>query len=150
MEERPIEPQDQLWEELVQSEAFDQEMVSAYQRMNSERPWRPLGKILMQLGHLNTQQLFGLLALQAEETGSRLGDLAIEEGLCTVEQVTEAIQLQREECPGPIELLLEDENISEMAVLRALVGYVHHLEGRLYSLTHTHAESLRAIEGDAS
>src|SRR4051794_20124329 len=66
--------------------------------------WIPLGKILRQQGHITMGHLMELLQLQAREPESRLGDLAVRRGLCTRAQIAEALRIQSESSPHPIDL----------------------------------------------
>ena len=146
--EPPFEPDDQLWKELATSKALDLELVEEYRSAVKTRPWVPLGRILMQLGLLRTREVFRLLERQADEPDMRLGDLAVHEGLCTVEHVRQALRIQREQYPGPIELLLRDSRVDSEGLLEALVGYVHHLEGRLYALVQEQRRAEAGFQGE--
>jgi hypothetical protein len=93
--------------------------------------WIPLGKILRQQGHLTMGQLMELLQVQAREPDTLLGDLAVRQGLCTRADVTEALRIQSDSSPHPLELLLQDKTCDHDRLLSALATYVRRLEDRL-------------------
>jgi len=103
--------------------------------------WLPVGRILLREKHISVQQMTTLLKLQSEETGMRVGDLAVREGFCTQEDVDAALEVQRESCPHPLTILASDDSIDREALLEALYGYVRHLEGRIGTLTALSGES---------
>ena len=76
----------------------------------------------------------GLVAIQAEEPQVKIGDLAIREGLCTPKQIKRCLDVQSQSEPGPIEVVLRDEDVSSDQLIKALAGYIHHLEGRILTL----------------
>ena len=41
--------------------------------------------------------------------------------------------MQRNSCPGPIDILLQDQRVSRDELLNALLRYVRFLEGRILS-----------------
>ena len=120
-----------FWDSLVASEAFDFELVAELKERWTPESWRPLGEVLLREGYLTMRQLGGLLGMQADEPHMRLGDLAVREGLCSVDAIEAALQLQRRSCPGPIELLLQDRRVDRDDLLDALLVYVRFLEGHV-------------------
>jgi hypothetical protein len=93
--------------------------------------WVPLGKVLRQQGHLTMGQLMELLQLQAREPDTLLGELAVRAGLCTRAELTEALRIQSETSPHPIDLLLQDGECDHERLVAALATYVRRLESRL-------------------
>ena len=93
--------------------------------------WIPLGKILRQQGHLTMGQLMELLQLQSREPHALIGDLAVRQGQCTREDVAEALRIQFDSSPHPLELLLQDKSCDHERLLAALASYVRRLESRL-------------------
>ena len=137
------EKPDAFWRELVEQHVLSPELVEEHRIAARESPWIPLGKIMMREGVLTVRQVMGLVSIQADEPNIRIGDLAVREGLCTPEDIARCLDVQRQSAPGPIQLLLRDERVSSDRLMNSLVGYIHHLEGRLTSLT----EALEKGEG---
>jgi hypothetical protein len=100
--------------------------------------WIPLGKILRQQGHLTMGQLMELLQLQAREPDTLIGDLAVRQGQCTREDVLEALRIQFDSSPHPLELLLQDKTCDHDRLLAALARYVRRLESRLEPVDQVH------------
>lgn len=90
----------------------------------------------MREGYLTLRQIAGLVGMQSEEPHMRLGDIAVREGLCTVEEIQKALAVQRESCPGPVEVLLRDPRIEGEDLLEALLMYARYLEGRVLRQHH--------------
>jgi len=116
---------------LTESGALDARLFAEFTGLAAVRRWAPLGSHLVRLGFLTLSDLARLLGLQAADPGRRIGDLAVEEGLCTPDQLRLAIEEQARTAPGPLDLLVGDPRVEQGALLRALVQYVHFLEGRL-------------------
>jgi hypothetical protein len=93
--------------------------------------WIPLGKILRQQGHLTMGQLMELLQLQAREPDILIGELAVRQGQCSRQDVAEALRIQSDTSPHPLELLLQDRTCDHDRLLAALATYVRRLEARL-------------------
>jgi hypothetical protein len=100
--------------------------------------WIPLGKILRQQGHLTMGQLMELLQLQAREPHTLIGDLAVREGQCTREDIVEALRIQFDASPHPVDLLLQDKACDHDRLLTALATYVRRLESRLEPVDQPH------------
>jgi hypothetical protein len=96
--------------------------------------WVPIGMFLRQRGHLTMKQLIHLLELQTSEPYVRLGELAVREGLCTEEDVPEALRLQREASPHPLDLLLSEPRCDREQLCRVLIRYIRQLEPRTLAL----------------
>jgi hypothetical protein len=82
-----------------------------------------------------------LLRLHGLEQGMRIGDLAVREGYCDQAAIDAAIAIQRDGCPHPLTVLMDDDNVDRDALLAALYGYVRHLEGRVQALDALVSES---------
>jgi hypothetical protein len=93
--------------------------------------WIPLGKILRQQGALTMAQLMDLLQEQANAPGRRLGELALQLGLCTPADIERALRAQREASPHVIDLLLREGHCEPEQLCRVLARYVRQLEERL-------------------
>jgi len=122
---------DLFWDCLKTSSSLDPDLLAELRRSWTPESWRPLGEILVRSGSLTLRQVAGLIGMQATEPHMRIGDLALREGLCTLEQIEDALQQQRVMCPGPIELLMRDKRVDGEQLLDALVKYARSLEGRL-------------------
>lgn len=133
MSEERIHPLDDFWQ-LVGEEGLDPGLVAEFQRMGEDRPWQPLGRVLIDLGHLTFSQATAVLRIQADEPQTRFGDLAVREGFCSLGQVEEALAHQRANHPGPLELMLRDERLESTALVDMLAAYVRHLEACVYDL----------------
>jgi hypothetical protein len=140
----PDSPQAALARFLVENGALDPRLYAEFTGLAAVRRWAPLGSHLVRLGFLTLSDLAWLLALQAADQGRRIGDLAVEQGLCTPEQVRHAIEEQARTAPGPLDLLVGDPRVDQNALLRALVQYVHFLEGRVAGRTASAAGSAAA------
>lgn len=126
--------QDAFWREVIDKNVLCAERVAQHRSAARKSPWVPLGRLLIREGYLTVRQVMGLVAIQAEEPQVKIGDLAIREGLCTPKQIKRCLDVQSQSEPGPIEVVLRDEDVSSGQLVKALVGYIHHLEGRILTL----------------
>ena len=131
-----IQPEAELWRQVVESNALDPSLVAEFRKTAEAKPWKPIGRILLEMKSLGPDQLMDLLALQAQEPTIRLGELAVREGYCTEAEIDDALAIQSASSPDAIELMLRDERIDSELMIQALVGYIHHLEGAVYNLRH--------------
>jgi len=122
---------DLFWDSLVESEAINADLVEELRASWTPDSWRPIGEILIHGGVLSLRQVAGLIGMQATEPHMRIGDLAVREGLCSADQVAEALKTQRKTCPGPIEILMNDDRVEGEDLLDALLKYARYLEGRV-------------------
>ena len=132
--EQRIAPDEEFWSQVAAKGALDPQLIQEYRDTLTGRRWLPLGAILIKQKHLSVREIMTLLDIQASEPDMRIGDLAVREGFCTPEQISECLAIQAETCPGPIELMLRDTRLDEANVMEAVVGYIHFLEGCLFSL----------------
>lgn len=143
-----ISPQSDFWRFL-----HDSGVISAPTKEGMEQQvrdsWMPIGRILLRERKLTPGQMKTILRLQGVEPGMRVGDLAVREGYCDQETIDAAIEFQRQGCPHPLSVLMEDEGIDRQALLAALYGYVRHLEGRVQVLDALFNES-QAQEQESS
>ena len=93
--------------------------------------WMPIGEVLRQQGRISTNQLMDLVQMQAAEPHLRLGEIAIREGVCTERDILDAIQLQRESTPHPLEILLSDVHCDRERLWRIIVRYLRQVESRI-------------------
>jgi len=93
--------------------------------------WIPLGKVLRQQGSLTMGQLMDLLQEQANAPSMRLGDLAVQLGMCTPVDLERALRTQREASPHVIDLLLRGGLCEPEKLCLVLSRYVRALEERL-------------------
>ena len=122
-----------LWESLATSGAISAELIQELKQRWTPDSWKPLGELLLRDGKLTVRQVAGLLGVQAEEPHVRIGDLAVREGFCSRAEIEQALQDQRDRCPGPIDILLQDQRVERDELLDALLRYVRFLEGRVLS-----------------
>lgn len=132
-EDSPHPGLDSFWDCLKASNAVAPQLLAEIRASWTPDSWRPLGEILMRNGSLGLSQVARLIGMQSLEPHMRIGDLAVREGLCSAEQVEAALQMQREACPGPVEILLRDKHLNGEGLLDALLMYARYLEGRLLS-----------------
>ncbi|MDF1798380.1 MAG: hypothetical protein P1V81_04330 [Planctomycetota bacterium] len=120
-----------FWESLATSGVLAKRLVEELRSRWTPEAWRPMGEVMVREGLLTVRQASGLLAMQAKEPSMRFGELAVRESLCSNAELEGALELQRRICPGPIEILLEDERVRGEDLVAALLRYVRFLEGRL-------------------
>lgn len=96
--------------------------------------WVPIGEVLSGLGHLTTSQLMDLVQMQAGEPHLRIGELAVREGFCTEENVLDALAMQREANPHPLEFLLADYPCDRDRLWGVVVRYLKQVEARIADL----------------
>ena len=128
--DNPLFPDHKFWNILTCIGALDQGLVEEY-RESSCKQWRQLGEILVREGSLTVKQVAGLLGMQADEPHMRIGDLAVREGLIDGDQLVEALKVQRESCPHPLELMAKDDRLEKGDLFLTLISYVRFLEGTL-------------------
>lgn len=93
--------------------------------------WIPLGKVLRQQGSLTMGQLMDLLQEQANAPSQRMGELAVQLGMCSAADLERALRTQRESSPHVIDLLLREGHCEPEKLCRVLSRYVRALEERL-------------------
>ncbi len=120
-----------FWDCLVEAGTLDARLISELKESWNPGSWKPLGEVLIRNKVLTLSQVAGLIGIQADEPNMRLGDLAIREGLCTLEGLADALDEQRRACPGPIEILMRDGDVGSDELLDTLLTYVRFLEGKL-------------------
>ncbi|MBK7643248.1 MAG: hypothetical protein IPJ19_09380 [Planctomycetes bacterium] len=97
--------------------------------------WIPLGKILRQQGSLTMGQLMDLLQEQANSPSMRMGDLAVQLGMCTPADLERALRSQRESSPHVIDLLVLEGHCDPEKLCRVLAHYVRGLEEQVGAST---------------
>lgn len=120
-----------FWDCLESVEGIDPALVDELRQKWTPTGWRPLGEILVRRKILTFAQVTQLIGLQLDVPYMRIGELAVREGYCTMDDVQKALASQREEFPGPVELLVSDERLDRDAVLQALLAYSRVLEERV-------------------
>ena len=96
--------------------------------------WVPIGEVLRGQGLLSTNQLMDLVQMQATEPHLRLGELAIREGYCTDQDVLDAVSMQWEANPHPLEILRADYPCDRDRLLNVVIRYLRQIEARLADL----------------
>lgn len=132
----------EFWQQLLDAGVLDEDLANEFDRA-ANAAWTPIGKLLVQSGALSMAQLMSLLGMQADEPYVRLGDLAIREGFCDLEQIRGAVEEQQRSCPHPVELLLADSRIDNGTLFGPLIDYMRWLESRLNALEHARVEETR-------
>lgn len=129
-------PQAEFWRYLQGAGVIPETTADSFTQDVRDQ-WMPIGRILLREKALSVPEMHRILALQAEEPGMRVGDLAVREGFCTEEDVQNAIDFQKEQCgEHPLaRLIREVDDIDPDTLLQALYGYVRHLEGRVQILS---------------
>ena len=112
---------------LVEHECCDRSTVEQMATQSREA-WVPLGMILLREKNLSLKEVFSVLSEQAVRPKALFGDLAVELGACTAEQIDEAMATQREDCPHVLDLALASPEIDNEKLLPALVMYVRQIE----------------------
>ena len=120
-----------FWKILTESGYCNAEVLTQIRSDIESSNWQPLGAILIRSGQITVGQVAGLLSMQTEEPGMRIGDLAVREGHCTPTQIRDALQLQRSQCRMPLENLIESSHLDETQLLHVLAAYLEKLERRL-------------------
>jgi hypothetical protein len=103
-------------------------------RNRVQEAWIPIGEVLRGQGHLTTSQLMDLVQMQASEPHLRLGELAVREGFCSDRDIVEAISMQREANPHPLEILLADYPCDRDRLWSIVIRYLRQVETRLADL----------------
>lgn len=124
------QPTDELLDLLVGESILSRAMADTLSARVRDS-WIPLGKILRQQGSISMGQLMDLLQEQANSPTTRLGDLAVQLGMCTQEDVERALRIQRESSPHVIDLLVREGHCDAERLCRVLSRYVRRLEDRV-------------------
>jgi len=120
-----------FWDCLDSIEGIAPEVVQELRQSWTPAAWRPIGELLVRRKVLTLSQVTHLIGLQLDVPYMRIGELAVREGYCTMKEVQQALDFQREECPGPLELLVADQRLEREAILKALLAYSRLLEERV-------------------
>ena len=99
------------------------------------RAWIPLGMILVREKFLRLKQIAKILAFQADDPHSLFGDVAVHLGFCTSEQIKEAMNIQRRECPHVLDLALDDARVDQDKLHEAMRVYIRYAERMLDRLS---------------
>jgi hypothetical protein len=126
----PTRRDEAFWYGLIESETLDRRLVDEYLRVHAELGPKPLGAILVQAGFLTVRQVATLLGMQADEPYVRIGELAVREGYCALEDVEAALALQLQ-AGADADGARPSASATPEEVHRALVDYVHFLEQRV-------------------
>ncbi len=96
----------------------------------------PLGVILRQRGKLTMAQLVELAQTKSSGPGTRLGELAVKKGWCTLRDVEEAL-IEQERRMHLLDMVLAEGSCDAAALTRALVRYARVLEERVATIEST-------------
>jgi hypothetical protein len=120
---------------LVRFGLCDQDHANQIAR-NAEARWLPLGRILVRQKKITIQDSAEIFSRQAEKPHMLFGEVAVELGYCTAEDVDEAIAFQRKECPHVLDLAIADSELDAEGLLAAAADYIRYTE-RLISQLET-------------
>lgn len=123
----------QLWNYLEREGLIDLAMRDRLAKTVSQG-WRPLGRVLVEMGYLSVKELMRLLAIQADEPSAYLGSLAVREGYCTQSQIEQALRLQRSTTAGVYQFLTSVGGLSPEQLFDSTANYIRHLETLVSSL----------------
>lgn len=119
-----LELDDAFWAQLEASGELDVRVLGEYREFYATHAWAPLGAVLVAGGHLTLPELVALLERQSARPDTPLGELALEQGVCTPDELAHALALQARTSPAPLELMRRDPRIDEAALSRALEAYL--------------------------
>jgi len=119
-----------FWRYLEATGVIDAERAAECQE-DARLRWMPLGRVLLGRGLLDIGELTELLEASTSRPDARLGDLAVERGLCSRSDITEALMQQRETAEHPLLALVRDESVDGDALIGSIYDYVRFLEGRV-------------------
>ena len=115
---------------LVDQGLLSEEDVERLEAGSRERGMR-LGQLLLKDRALSLKQVLTVLERQEDEPGRLFGELAVDEGLLSREQLEQALVRQRISRPHPAEVILEMGALEPRALLEALISYAKILEAHL-------------------
>lgn len=118
---------------LVRNGACTEEVANEF-RQAAAHSWKPVGHYLRVSCGLTMKQIAQVLGEQAMRPTTLFGELAIELGICTREQVEQARELQRAECPHVMDLALKDPRVDREKCLIAVREYMRFAERMLDQL----------------
>ncbi len=118
---------------LVHTGACSQEVADEF-RQTARKNWKPLGLFLRETCGLSLKDIARVLGEQAMRPTMLFGDLAVELGVCTREQIDAARTMQRQECPHVLDMALADPRVDRDKCLAALRDYVRFTERMLDQL----------------
>jgi hypothetical protein len=96
----------------------------------------PIGVILRQRGKLTMAQLVELAHMKSTGPGTRLGELAVQKGWCTMRDVEEAL-VEQERRVHVLDMVLAEASCDGAALTSALVRYARVLEERMATIEST-------------
>jgi hypothetical protein len=95
-------------------------LTDAKEQRKEKRPHTLFGRIALELGFINAEQLAECVRLQAQTTPhKRLGEIMLEKGYISVQQLSEIIQVQQQSLAGDMrhaEEHLQDSVMGRIAV----------------------------------
>ena len=84
---------------------------------------RPLGKLARALGYISRKENVQVL-LENIKSKKRYGDIAVEKGLLTRQQIDDLLEIQKRDSVMIGNLLVEDEVLSKKQLLEALKSFI--------------------------
>lgn len=122
-----------LFDALIEHGVLDEQDAHefSYGPNGDERP--PLGRILIHEGVLSVGQVMDVVGRQVDHPELRIGELAVQQGYCTAEDIERCLEIQRDLLAHPMEELLGRRDVDPAALVRALSSYIGALESALGS-----------------
>lgn len=118
---------------LVRSGACTEDVANEF-RETAARRWKPVGYFLNLSGAMTMKQIFRVLGEQALRPTEVFGELAVEMGVCTREDVDRAREMQSAECPHVFDLALADSRVDREKCMMAVREYMRFAERTLDQL----------------
>jgi hypothetical protein len=92
--------------------------------LESQRSYtRPLGKLARELGYVSRKENVQVL-LENIKSEKRYGDIAVEKGLLTRQQIDDLVEIQKRDSVMIGNLLVEDEVLTKKQLLEALRNFI--------------------------
>ncbi len=91
--------------------------------------------VLVETKKLRIRDIAKILSAQSEEPCCLFGDAAVRIGICTHEEIQEALEYQQKNCPHVLDLAMEDERVDQKVLMQALRRYLRHAERLIDRMT---------------
>lgn len=131
-----IDPDQEFWDQVAAHEVMSSTKIDEYHKRMCSTSRLPLGALPIKKKFITIRKIMGLLTMQVDEPQLRIGDLAVREGHCTQAQVDVCLAIQQEAEHNPIDEMVQEPELDQKSMLRALAAYIHHLEQNLYLYQH--------------
>lgn len=95
----------------------------------------PLGKILLESELITMSELLDILEVKGAQPERRIGEIAMDRGLITPEQVSKALDHQMKTNPHPVEVILDEDLADRDLIMALLVEYIKLLESYIIKVS---------------